>query len=35
VNVFVGSDNMRDLDDLATIVPAGVEVAVLAAVSGG
>jgi sulfur-carrier protein len=35
VNVFVGPDNMRDLDDLATVVPEGVEVAVLPAVSGG
>ena len=35
VNVFVGPDNVRDLDGLATVVPAGVEVAVLPAVSGG
>jgi molybdopterin converting factor small subunit len=35
VNVFVGPDNFRDLDELATVVPAGTEVAVLAAVSGG
>jgi molybdopterin converting factor small subunit len=35
VNVFVGSDNVKDLDDLATEVPEGAEVAVLAAVSGG
>jgi molybdopterin converting factor small subunit len=35
VNVFVGADNFRDLDDVATVVPDGVEVAVLAAVSGG
>lgn len=35
VNVFVGPDNMRDLDDLGTTVPDGVEVAVLPAVSGG
>jgi molybdopterin synthase sulfur carrier subunit len=35
VNVFVGEDNLRDLEDLATAVPAGTEVAVLAAVSGG
>ena len=32
VNVFVGPDNFRDLDD---VVPDGAEVAVLAAVSGG
>lgn len=35
VNVFVGSDNARDLDGLATVVPPGAELAVLAAVSGG
>jgi molybdopterin converting factor small subunit len=35
VNVFVGPDNFRDLDDLETVVPDGTEVAVLAAVSGG
>ena len=35
VNVFVGPDNIRDLDGLDTEVAAGVEVALLAAVSGG
>jgi molybdopterin converting factor small subunit len=35
VNVFVGADNARDLDGLATVVPEGVDVAVLPAVSGG
>lgn len=35
VNVFVGSDNMRDLDDLDTIVTEHTEVAVLPAISGG
>jgi sulfur-carrier protein len=35
VNVFVGSDNARDLDDVDTVVPEGVEVTVLPAVSGG
>ena len=35
VNVFVGPDNFRDLDDVDTVVPDGAEVAVLAAVSGG
>ncbi len=35
VNVFVGSDNVRDLDGLASVVPAGVEVSVIPAVSGG
>jgi sulfur-carrier protein len=35
VNVFVGADNARDLDDAATLVPEGTEVAVLPAVSGG
>lgn len=35
VNVFVGADNVRDLDDVDTVVPEGAEVAVLPAVSGG
>lgn len=35
VNVFVGPDNVRDLDGLATVVPAGAEVSILPAVSGG
>lgn len=35
VNVFVGADNARDLAGVDTIVPEGVEVAVLPAVSGG
>ena len=35
VNVFVGADNARDLDDADTVVPDGAEVAVLPAVSGG
>lgn len=35
VNLFVGADNARDLDGVDTVVPEGVEVAVLPAVSGG
>jgi sulfur-carrier protein len=35
VNVFVGPDNVRDLDGLASIVPVGLEVSVIPAVSGG
>jgi molybdopterin converting factor small subunit len=35
VNIFVGVDNARDLDDADTVVPEGVEVSVLPAVSGG
>lgn len=35
VNVFVGADNVRDLDRLATVIPAGAELVVLPAVSGG
>jgi molybdopterin converting factor small subunit len=35
VNVFVGPDNIRDLDGVDTVVPDGTEVALLAAVSGG
>jgi molybdopterin converting factor small subunit len=35
VNVFVGADNIRDRDGLATAVADGAEVTVLPAVSGG
>jgi molybdopterin synthase sulfur carrier subunit len=35
VNVFVGGDNARDLDDMGTILREGTEVAVLPAISGG
>ena len=35
VNVFVGSDNVRDLAGLATALPADAEVHILPAVSGG
>lgn len=35
VNLFVGEDNIRDLAGLATEVPPGSEVTIIAAVSGG
>jgi molybdopterin converting factor small subunit len=35
VNVFVGSDNARDLDGLESIVADGAEISVLPAISGG
>lgn len=35
VNVFVGADNVRRLDDVDTVVPEGVELTLLPAVSGG
>jgi molybdopterin converting factor small subunit len=35
VNVFVGAENIRDLDHLATEVAPGAEVTILPAVSGG
>ena len=35
VNLFVGSNNVRDLERLATVIPAGAELIVLPAVSGG
>ncbi|HVF75587.1 MAG TPA: ubiquitin-like small modifier protein 1 [Acidimicrobiales bacterium] len=35
VNVFVGADNARDLGGVDAVVPDGVEVTVLPAVSGG
>lgn len=35
VNVFVGRDNVRDLQGLGTVVPDGAEVFILPAVAGG
>jgi molybdopterin converting factor small subunit len=35
VNLFVDSDNVRDLDGLATLLPASCEIAILPAISGG
>jgi molybdopterin converting factor small subunit len=35
VNLFVGPDNVRDLDGLGSLVPAGAEISILPAVSGG
>ena len=35
VNLFVGADNIRDVDGLGTVVPAGSELTIIAAVSGG
>ncbi|HEX9204160.1 MAG TPA: MoaD/ThiS family protein, partial [Vicinamibacteria bacterium] len=35
VNVFVGSENVRDLNGLATRLPEGAELFILPAVSGG
>ena len=35
VNVFVGTDNIRDLEGLSTRVADGAEIAVIPAVSGG
>lgn len=35
VNLFVGDDNVRDLEGLATPVPPGAELSILPAVSGG
>jgi molybdopterin converting factor small subunit len=35
VNVFVGSDNIRDLDGQATVVADGTELSILPAISGG
>jgi molybdopterin converting factor small subunit len=35
VNVFVGRDNVRDLQGLGTVVPDGTEVFILPAVAGG
>ena len=35
VNVYVGNDDVRFLDDLATPTPAGAQVSVIPAVAGG
>ena len=35
VNLFVGADNIRDLDGLATPVAPGQEVSIIPAISGG
>ena len=35
VNVFVGGDNIRDLDDLSSVVVHGAEVSIIPAISGG
>jgi molybdopterin converting factor small subunit len=35
VNLFVGADNIRDLDGLATPVGPGQEVSIIPAISGG
>jgi molybdopterin synthase sulfur carrier subunit len=35
VNVFLGDDNVRDLAEQDTLLPDGVDVAIIPAVSGG
>ena len=35
VNVFVDANNVRDLDGMATRLPAACEIAILPAISGG
>ncbi len=35
VNLFVGADNIRDVDGVRTVVSAGDELTIIAAVSGG
>lgn len=35
INVYVGNDDVRSLDDLATAVPEGAEISVIPAVAGG
>ncbi len=35
VNVYVGNDDVRFLDDLATATPAGTQISVIPAVAGG
>ena len=35
VNVYVGNDDVRFLDDLATATPDGIQVSIIPAVAGG
>jgi molybdopterin converting factor small subunit len=35
VNLFVGADNIRDLDGLATAITPGQEMSIIPAISGG
>jgi molybdopterin converting factor small subunit len=35
INIFVGPDNIRDAEGLATLVPEEAEISILPAVSGG
>jgi molybdopterin converting factor small subunit len=35
VNLFIGDDNVRDLDGPATVIAAGADVSIIPAVSGG
>ena len=35
VNLFVGPDNVRDLDGLRTLIAAGGELSIIPAISGG
>jgi molybdopterin converting factor small subunit len=35
VNLFVGPDNVRDLDGLATVISPGQELSIIPAISGG
>jgi molybdopterin converting factor small subunit len=35
VNLFVGSNNVRDLDGLGTPITPGVELSIIPAISGG
>jgi len=35
VNLFVGDDNVRDLDGLGTVLPEGRDLSIVPAVSGG
>lgn len=35
VNLFVGADNVRDLDGLSTVITPGDELSIIPAISGG
>jgi molybdopterin converting factor small subunit len=35
VNLFVGADNIRDLDGLETVIAPGLELSIIPAISGG
>jgi molybdopterin converting factor small subunit len=35
VNIFVGTENVRNMSGLATPIPAGAEISIVPAITGG